>query len=131
MMLVALGILLWSLAVPCTAQALLWQDWWKTELWWQEEIPPPTKPNQIINPEYIKKQQELNDSWNQLQRQNHMARQSHRWRYTTRNPGKSDGLSRNKITSLTSELKKTPMYVDKTAPPAPGPEPATEILLKY
>lgn len=130
MMLVALGILLWSLAVPYTAQAIWWQSWWEQDLEWQQEIPSPG-PNQIINPEYLKKKQELNDSWNQLQRQNSMARQHARWTRESPSKSRSDSRALHKTISLESELKKIPMYLEQGAPPAPGPEPAGEIMLKY
>ena len=131
-MLVALGILLWSLAVPCTAQAFWWQNWWQKGLWWQQEIPPPPEPNQVVNPEYLKKQEELNNSWGQLHRQNSMTRQYDRWtmeRNTTKFRG--DRRALQKTNRLEAELKKIPMYVEQGAPPAPGPEPVGEVLLKY
>ena len=130
-MIVALGILLWSLAVPGTAQALLWQDWWKQGLEWQQEIPPPADPTQVINPEYLKKKQELNEAWNQLQRQNNMSRQQYRWTNKSHSKYLSDNRARQKTIRLERELAKTPVYITTGTPPAPGPEPAGEVLIKY
>jgi hypothetical protein len=131
MMLIALGILLWSLAVPYTAQAFWWQDWWKQELWWEQEIPPPDDPNQVINPEYIKTQENLKQTWYQLHRQNNATNQHYRWTRRNRTKAKNDNRTFRDATRLERKLKKTPMYVEQGAPPAPGPEPAEEIILKY
>ena len=125
-MLVALGVLLWSLTVPGTARAFLWSQ----GLWWQQEIPPPG-PNQIINPDYLTKKQELNESWNQLNRQNNTSRQLERWTFQNHVGDLSDNRALNKSSLLERELKETPMYVEQGAPPAPGPEPAGEVLIKY
>jgi hypothetical protein len=126
-MLIALGILLWSLAVPCATQAA----WWKEELWWQQEIPPPADPNQVINPEYLTKKQELDEAWKQLHRQNNMSRQYYRWTNRSQNRYWNDTRAINNAFTLEHELKKIPMYVEQGAPPAPEPEPAEEIILKY
>lgn len=133
MMLVALGILLWSLAVPRAAQAFLWQDWWQKGLDWQQEIPPPADPNRVINPEYLKKRQELEDSWNQLHRQNNMTRQYSRWTNNrSHTKYRSDNRALKKTNRLKRELRKTPMYVEQGAPPAPGPIlNAGEAAIKY
>ena len=96
MMLLALGVLLWSLTVPGTAQAIWWQDWWKQGLEWQQEIPPPADPNQVINPEYLTKKQELEKAWNQLLRQNNTTRQYTRWTIRSSNKQKSDNRARQK-----------------------------------
>lgn len=130
-MLVALGILLWNLAVPCPAQAFWWQSWWEKGSWWQQEIPPPPEPNQVINPEYLKKQEDLNNTWLQLNRQNSMTRQHHRWTRNSTTKYRSDIRALQKANRLTAELKKTPLYIEQGAPPAPGPEPVGDVLLKY
>ena len=44
---------------------------------------------------------------------------------------RSDNRAIKKTARLESELKKTPMYVEQGAPPAPGPEPEGELKLKY
>jgi len=132
MMLVALGILLWSLTVPCSAQAYWWQDLWQKDLGWQEETPPPDDPNQVINPEYLTKKQELEKAWNQLRRQNNMSRQYNRWTRKINGKTWSDYRARSKTIRLERELKKTPMYIAKGVPPTPEPEtPAGEVLIKY
>ena len=131
MMWVALGILLWSLSVPGSAQALRWQDWWKQGLERQQETPPPADPNQVINPEYLKKKQELEEAWNQLYRQNHMSRQYDRWTRRSQNKVLSDNRARKKTMLLERELAKTPVYIAAGAPLAPEPEPAGEVKIKY
>jgi hypothetical protein len=99
-------------------------------VWWQEEIPPPG-PNQIINPEYLNKREELEQTWSQLHRQNNASNQYYRWTNTGYNRGTFDNRAFIEATRLERELTETPMYVEQGAPPAPEPEPASEIILKY
>jgi outer membrane protein OmpA-like peptidoglycan-associated protein len=111
MMLVASGMLLWSLAMPSSAQAFWWQDWFTEKpLWWQQEIPAPG-PCQTINPDYVKKRYELAQAWNQLHRQNNLTRQSSRWTRRTYPKQKSDSRSLKKLRRFEQELKKTPMHL--------------------
>ncbi len=129
-MLVALVILLWSLCVPGMTQAFWWQDWWQEDVWWQQEIPPPG-PNQIINPDYLNTRKELAQTWDQLRRQNNASNQHYRWTNRGFSRAIFDNRALSEATRLERELTKTPMYVEQGAPPAPGPEPAGEIMLKY
>ena len=114
-MIVALGILLWSLAIPSSVQAFWWQDWFATEVWWQQEIPTPG-PCQTINPDYVNKRNELAQAWNQLHRQNNLSNQARRWTRRTYPTRKSDERALKKIHRFEKELKKTPMYVYLAAP---------------
>jgi len=115
MMLLASGMLLWSLALPSSAQAYWWQDWWGDDLWWQQEIPTPG-PCQTINPDYVNKQNELTLAWNQLHRQNNLSKQQSRWTRRTYPKQRNDQRALKKIYRFEKELKKTPMYLTAVTP---------------
>ncbi len=115
MMFVALGILLGSLAMPSSAQAFWWQDWFGDDFWWQQEIPTPN-PCQTINPDYVNKRNELTQAWNQLHRQNNLSKQSRRWTQRTYPKYKNDKRTLKKLRRFEQELKKTPMYLYLATP---------------
>jgi outer membrane protein OmpA-like peptidoglycan-associated protein len=124
MMLVTLGILLGSLAIPSSAQAFWWQDWFGNSLWWQQEIPTPG-PCQTINPDYVKKRNELAQAWNQLHRQNNLSKQSTRWTQRTSPMHKNDGRALKKLRRFEQELKKIPMYLAALTPECDSTQTAT------
>jgi len=124
MMLVALGILLWSLAIPSSAQAFWWQDWFGDDLWWQQEIPTPG-PCQTINPDYVNKRNELAQAWNQLHRQNNVSKQTRRWTRKTYPTRKSDHRALKKLRRFEQELKKTPMHLAAVTPECDSTQTAT------
>jgi hypothetical protein len=94
---------LWYFAPPCVAQ----------ERWWQREVPAPST-HQVINQNYMSKRRELEQAWDQLQRDAQAQRHFQGLGQKTPSINAAISGSRNKVNRLEYELSQIPMYVTRT-----------------
>jgi len=78
--------------------------------WWQREILTPST-NQVINPSYLRKKRELEQAWDQLQRDMRAQEHFSKLGQDTSALHKAISSSRNKVRRLEYELSQIPSYI--------------------
>jgi len=81
-------------------------------LWWQEEIAPPDE-GHIINPEFVRQRQELEQFWLQARRDRKATKQYWRWTKRTHAVGFDNRRAQRTYAVRERELFKIPVYLPK------------------
>jgi hypothetical protein len=85
---------------------------------WPEGVKPEETSPKILNPEYIKKQEALQEAELQLHRQARLEKQYRKWtRGTTFTQNKNNRRTWKKIRTLSKELSQTPKYITASDQP--------------
>lgn len=114
-----LTILLLGMATPCAA---LWWDELVIPRWPQGVNPEETS-TQIVNPEYLKKQEAIQQAELQMHRQARLSRQFHKWTRTRLYvKSQNNSRTRKKIKALKRELRETPKYITRAPQPDKTPQ---------
>lgn len=113
------AFMLWSFTPQSVAQ----------DRWWQRELPAPST-NQIINQDYMSKRRELEQAWDQLQRDAQAQRHFQGLGQKTSSINAAISSSRNKVNRIEHELSQIPIYVKRTPVSRPQPHHTPSPTLK-
>ena len=105
-----LAILLVSVATPYAAEQLVIPRW-------PQKINPEDTNRQTLNPEYIQRQEAVQQAELQLHRQRRLTRQFSKWTRTRFYPKRRNNYrTKQKLMNLKNELHQTPRYITEASP---------------